>query len=291
MFFNFWGEKGAIDGVWGRGSHSAFHTWASEKYGNAYLTRAAEYKNRGKEFDVRRDSMFQTVWIENPVPTNTVPTSYSWSRGNRDKREIAITFDDGPHKTRTPQLLDILKKHNVVATFFVQGQYVNTPEGQSIVQRMVAEGHEVGHHSWDHPQLSRQEEAGLKHQIEATIAAIVKWACFCSLFFCWCVLFRATGKAPKTIRPPYGATNPVLNKRFLEQWGLRVVLWDVDPEDWKKGMTSQQIANAWATNAKNGSILLAHDIHQVTVDAMDSAVSQLKARGFTFKTADQLLNF
>lgn len=282
---------GPVDGIWGRGSHAAFHAWASAKYGSAYTTKLGEYRARGRELDIRRDPMFHGGFDLTPsapavlggaaparpaapvAPVNddAIPASGSWSRGSRAAPEIAITFDDGPHRERTPRLLDILKKHGVVATFYVQGQYVKRfPE---IIRRMVAEGHEVGHHSYDHPQLSRLTEDALNYQIDTTINEIVK----------------ASRKAPTSIRPPYGATNPVLNRKFINKWGMKPVLWDVDPEDWKPQRRSSEIVTSWTRDAKNGSILLAHDIHEVTIQAMDEAVAGLKARGFTFRTASDLI--
>jgi len=183
---------------------------------------------------------------------------------------IAITFDDGPVPEPTLRLLDMLKERNIKATFYVVG--TNAAAHPEILQRMVAEGHEIGSHSWSHPALSKLGAAGVKSQLDKTNEAI----------------FAAIGTNPKTMRPPYGATNASLNRRINEEFGMKVIIWSVDPLDWKY-RNSERVANSIITNTKAGDIILAHDIHPTTVNAMPKTLDALLAKGFKFVTVSELL--
>lgn len=187
-----------------------------------------------------------------------------------DQPCIAMTFDDGPSAALTPRLLDILKQRNIKVTFFVLGQLVQ--EHPEIVQRAVSEGHEIANHSWDHKALTKLGEGGLQHELADTSAAISK----------------ATGKPVTLMRPPYGATNPRLNRAFEKEYGMKVILWSVDPLDWKRpgpGVVSQRIV----AGAKPGAIILSHDIHPGTIEAMPAALDALLAKGYRFVTVSELL--
>jgi peptidoglycan/xylan/chitin deacetylase (PgdA/CDA1 family) len=189
---------------------------------------------------------------------------------------IAMTFDDGPHPTLTPKLLDILKERHIHVTFFVLGQMVKThPE---ILAREVAEGHEIGNHSWDHPPLNKLAEGGLQHQLADT-SAIIK---------------EVSGKAPIIMRPPYGATNPRLSRAIEKEYGMKVILWSVDPIDWKDPgpqVVTQRILSGGKESggAKPGAIILSHDIHKGTVEAMPATLDALLAKGYKFVTVSELL--
>jgi len=203
-----------------------------------------------------------------PIPRKSAPFSYNNVPGVG--RTIAITFDDGPSAKLTPQLLDILKARGVKATFFVVGQ--NAAEYPDILKRAVAEGHEIGNHSWSHLQLNRLGDAALTAQIEKTNAAIK----------------AAIGHDPVVMRPPYGATNAKLDRRFNEQWGLKVIIWDVDPLDWKY-RNSARVQNTILSQTKPGSIILVHDIHPTSVAAMPATLDALLAKGYKFVTVSELI--
>lgn len=185
-------------------------------------------------------------------------------------RTIAMTFDDGPSPKLTPQLLDILKARGIRATFFVVGQ--NAAEYPDILKRAVAEGHEIASHSWSHPQLTRLSAAAFAAQIDKTNAAIK----------------AAIGRNPTVMRPPYGATNASLDRRLNKEWGLKVILWDVDPLDWKY-RNAARVQRTILDNVKPGSIVLAHDIHASTVAAMPATLDALIARGYKFATVSELI--
>lgn len=208
--------------------------------------------------------------MESPTPATSAPSHHVYNSCNVEGRKIALTFDDGPSAKLTPRLLDMLKERGIKATFFVLGTCVAAnPE---LVKRMVEEGHEVGNHSWDHKSLAGLGAAGLQAQIDRTNAAIE----------------NAGGVKPVVIRPPYGATNSSLNKKLDEQYGLKVIMWSVDPLDWKF-RNSPRVTAQILENTKPGSIVLAHDIHATTVDAMPATLDGLKDRGFEFVTVSELL--
>lgn len=187
------------------------------------------------------------------------------------KPVIAITFDDGPHPEFTPRLLDTLKKEGIKATFFMVGKCVVTyPD---VVKRIVDEGHEVASHSWSHPLLTSLGNTSLDSQMRRTHDAIVK----------------ACGVTPTLYRPPYGASRLSQRKRIHEEFGYLSILWDVDPLDWQRPRTSQKVHDRILAQTRAGSIILCHDIHETTVDAMPSTLAELKARGFQFMTVSQLI--
>lgn len=202
--------------------------------------------------------------------TVTGPKRLSYNSCNVDGPYIALTFDDGPHPTLTPKLLDILKEKGVKATFFVLGSCVAAnPE---VLQRAAAEGHEIGNHSWDHKAFPKSGGSGVAAQINQTNAAIES----------------STGKKPTLVRPPYGATNATITKRLNEEFGLKVIMWDVDPLDWKN-RNSEHVKSEILKATKAGSIVLSHDIHPTTVDAMAATIDALKEKGFQFVTVSELI--
>jgi len=205
-----------------------------------------------------------------PAPTAAGAPKITVSQCNVDGPHIAITFDDGPHGTNTPRLLDMLKQRKIHATFFMVGQCV--AEYPAIVKRMVAEGHEVANHSWSHPQLSSMTEASVREQLQRTHDAII----------------AACGVAPKTMRPPFGAFTARQRAWSHGEWGYKCILWDVDPLDWKV-RNAEHVKNEILKAAVPGSIILAHDIHKSTIDAMPETLDGLLAKGFKFVTVSELL--
>lgn len=187
-----------------------------------------------------------------------------------DQPVIAVTFDDGPSAALTPRLLDILKQRGVRATFFVLGQLVQ--DHPEIVRRAVDEGHEIGNHSWDHKALNRLAEGGLRHELADTSEVISK----------------VTGRPVTLMRPPYGATNPRLNKAIEKEYGMKVILWSVDPLDWKD-RKAQLVEQRILKETQPGAVILAHDIHPSTIEAMPATLDALLAKGYKFVTVSELL--
>jgi peptidoglycan-N-acetylglucosamine deacetylase len=183
---------------------------------------------------------------------------------------IAMTFDDGPSPETTPRLLDILKQRNIKATFFMIGQ--NAQRNPEIVKRILAEGHEIGNHSWTHPQLSKLSDQRVTDEITKTQDAIKD----------------ASGYTPVLFRPPYGAITSRQKDWIEKQFGLSIIMWSVDPFDWKRPGASV-IEQRILAGARPGSIILSHDIHKQTVDAMPATLDALAQKGFKFVTVSQLI--
>ena len=183
---------------------------------------------------------------------------------------IAMTFDDGPSPETTPRLLDMLKQRNIKVTFFLIGQ--NAERNPEIVRRMLAEGHEIGNHSWTHPQLSKLSDDRVTQEITKTQDTIK----------------NESGFTPTTLRPPYGAITARQRAWIENQFGLNIILWSVDPFDWKRPGPSV-ITQRILSGARPGAIILSHDIHKQTVDAMPATLDALLAKGYKFVTISQLL--
>lgn len=186
----------------------------------------------------------------------------------RETRCIALTFDDGPGPD-TPRLLDTLRQEKVPATFFMLGQQVT--EHPAIVRRVVAEGFGVGDHSWSHPQLTGLTSAQVRSQMSDTAA----------------VIQRVSGVRPKLARPPYGAHNARVDE-VLASLGMPIVLWNVDSEDWKS-RNAHAVQQVIAREAKPGAIVLMHDIHPTTVDAVPGVIAELRNAGYTLVDLDDIM--
>ncbi len=183
---------------------------------------------------------------------------------------IAMTFDDGPVPALTPKLLDLLAARKLKATFFVVGQ--NAKEYPAILTRAAKEGHEIANHSWSHPNLAKMSDDGVRREMQKTDDAIKE----------------ATGKRPTLMRPPYGSITARQKTWLHETFGYRVIIWDVDPLDWKRPGPSV-VTSRIVQGTVPGSIILAHDIHAPTIDAMPATFEQLQAKGFKFVTVSELL--
>jgi peptidoglycan-N-acetylglucosamine deacetylase len=203
-----------------------------------------------------------------PAPTPARPATYAQVRV--DQPYIAMTFDDGPSAENTPRLLEMLKQRNIKATFFLIGQ--NVAANPDLVRRILADGHEIGNHSWTHPQLSKLSDDRVTMEITKTQDAIKD----------------ASGFTPTLLRPPYGAITPRQREWVEDRFGLNVILWSVDPFDWKRPGASV-ITQRILSQVRPGAIILSHDIHKQTVDAMPATLDGLIAKGYKFATVSQLI--
>ncbi len=227
---------------------------------------------RSSYADAREEHRSRPGWNQSPqVATGSLQGARpSYSSVQISEPYLALTYDDGPHPANTPRLLDILKARNVRATFFVVGP--NAKAYPQIVRRMIAEGHEVANHTWTHSDLTKLSTEKVRWEMTSTKDAIV----------------AACGVAPKVYRPPYGATNSGLRTLIRSEFGYPTIMWSVDPLDWKRpGATV--VANRLVAGARNGGILLLHDIHKPTIDATPMAVDRLMAKGFKFVTVSELI--
>lgn len=180
-------------------------------------------------------------------------------------KQIALTFDDGPHPKVTIQILETLKKYDAKATFFMLGSRVEYyPE---IAKKVHEAGHELGNHTWNHPDLTKAGLAKVGDEIIKTSS----------------IIESVTGQKVTVFRPPYGA----VNKTVRSQTNLPIVLWDVDTLDWKYRDPNQLLAHVKGAT-KDGSIILMHDIHQSTADGLDAVLAYLQSEGYTFVTVSEL---
>lgn len=180
-------------------------------------------------------------------------------------KTIALTFDDGPHATWTPKLLDGLKERGVKVTFFLMGE--NIEGNEEIVKRMAQEGHLIGNHSFRHEQLTK---AGTDHLCE-------------SLEKTGELIRELTGVTPEYVRPPYGDWNEELECRT----GLTTVLWNVDSLDWSYRNRSR-IADKVCREVEDGDIILMHDIFPTSEEAALDIIDRLSGEGWQFVTVDEL---
>jgi peptidoglycan/xylan/chitin deacetylase (PgdA/CDA1 family) len=234
----------------------------------------------GVALEVRRaipvelPSPVQFLPLELEQLPRTLPEGFktSYARCEVAEPAIAITFDDGPHPQFTPKLLDMLKERNIKATFFLVGR--NVANFPAIVKRMAEEGHEVASHTWSHPLLTGQSATSVNSQLSRTHEAIVK----------------ACGIEPVLYRPPYGGARLTQRRAIQEKFGYSTILWDVDPLDWQSPRTVQKVYDRVLSQTKVGSIVLLHDIHESTVDAMPATLDALIERGLKMVTVSQLIN-
>ncbi|MBO3746271.1 polysaccharide deacetylase family protein [Streptosporangiaceae bacterium NEAU-GS5] len=181
---------------------------------------------------------------------------------------VALTFDDGPGD-ETGKVLDVLARHHARATFFLIGQMI-TQRSAPFLRRMVSEGHEIGNHSWDHPPLSTLPKGVLRRQLVRTEDLIR----------------HVTGIRTPIMRPPYGATDQKVEAETRRE-GLSQILWSVDTLDWRDRNSEKVLARA--SSVKPGEIVLMHDIHPTTVQAVPRLLSKLDSKGFTYVTVSELL--
>lgn len=183
---------------------------------------------------------------------------------------VALTFDDGPSSANTAHLLDYLKQYNVKATFFLQGKYVkNNPD---LVAREYQEGHEIGNHTYDHPKLTDLSFDEVDDQVKKCNDAIE----------------AACGFRPTLLRPPYGSTTYSLRDHMRDVLDMACIKWAGDLRD---SFTSDinEIVNEALTTTKDGDILLLHDTHDYSVEAVPRIIEGLQAQGFTFVTVSQII--
>ncbi|MDX6575288.1 MAG: peptidoglycan-N-acetylglucosamine deacetylase [Blastocatellia bacterium] len=196
-------------------------------------------------------------------------------RGRTDTNSVALTFDDGPSPD-TEGILDVLAKYNLSATFFMVGREVESFPG--IAQRVLAEGHEVGNHSYSHPSYLFQRAAQTHAQIRRAQSVIAE----------------TIGVRPQMARPPYGVRTPAYF-RAARALDLQTVQWDVAGFDWKR-ITPRQIADNVLRKAQPGSIILLHDgdsagknTRKNTVDALPLIIKGLRDRDLQIAPLSQLL--
>jgi peptidoglycan/xylan/chitin deacetylase (PgdA/CDA1 family) len=193
-------------------------------------------------------------------------------------RLLALTFDDGPNDPYTLQIMEVLQRHSVKATFFLIGQYVQ--QKPEIARALVAAGHAIGSHTWSHPQLIFEQVHELRRQLVQTRQ----------------ILLDATGADTKIFRPPFGGRRPA-TLRTVKAFGLQTVMWNVSSHDWSAKSAGEIVARV-ERKVRGGDVILLHDGSHVrmgadrsrTVEATDRLVSRYLSEGFEFVTIPEMIN-
>ena len=183
----------------------------------------------------------------------------------KDKKLLAITFDDGPNYNVTKGLIDELDKRDARVTFFMVGNRINSQT--ELVKEIYNRGHTIGSHSYDHKRLTKLNDNNLKTEIETT-NEIIK---------------NITGEDVKYLRPPYGS----YNNDLLNKINMSFILWNVDTEDWKS-RNKDKVCEHIITHASDGNIVLLHDLYQTSVDGALCAIDKLKNEGYEFVTIEEM---
>ena len=183
------------------------------------------------------------------------------------KKRVALSFDDGPSPELTPKVLDLLKQYNAHATFYIVGSHVEGNE--EIIRQIVAQGHELGNHSYSHPLLPKKSANEVYDEVKKTSDLIAK---------------ASLGLRPMSLRPPYGG----YNKLVADQAGIAIVNWSIDSLDWKYRDAAKTIEHV-KENTHNGGILLMHDIHAESVEALPAVLEYLKSEGYELVTVEELM--
>lgn len=184
------------------------------------------------------------------------------------KKRVALTFDDGPHPQVTLQILQCLEKYKAKATFFMLGSRVQ--HYPDIALKVKNNGHELGNHTWSHPVLPKLAEAQIIHEFTKTEEAI----------------FNATGQEATVFRPPYGASNEAIDQTIPRE----SILWSIDTLDWKH-KNAEKLTAQVKQQIHNNAIILMHDIHQSTADALPAVLEFLSKEGYEFVTVSEILPY
>lgn len=197
--------------------------------------------------------------------TGLMPPEHSQTVDCMVQKCIALTFDDGPGPY-TEDLIDHLAEYDAKATFFLVGDRVDNYE--TVVTDLRDGGHQIGNHTWDHDDLTTKTNQEAIDDIDQTSDEIE----------------AVTGVRPEVMRPPYGATN----QRIVDALGQPQILWSVDTQDWLY-RDSDYVSSYVLQHASRGDIVLMHDIHKTSVDAVPEILAELTEQGYVFVTVDDLL--
>ncbi|PHV63417.1 polysaccharide deacetylase family protein [Cyanobacterium aponinum] len=256
---------------------------SAQKY-RQYNFKYSEYSKKWEDyFNNKKVYSDQQIKLPN-YPDLTIKNKSVFVSAMKPK-SIVLTFDDGPTPQYTIKILDILKKYNIKATFFVVGKRVK--DNCPIVQRMYQEGHEIGNHSYTHTYLTKIPTEQQKQEIVYT-QQIIK---------------QCVGSQPRWFRAPFGDQNPTL-LNMVNHFGLNNAQWTIDTNDWRSSSTIKSITNL-AVNNNSSAVILMHDgaktnpdfIHSEesltrinTVNALENIIINYQNRGFVFYTLSNAIN-
>lgn len=186
---------------------------------------------------------------------------------DKSKKMIALTFDDGPNYN-TSKVIDVLNKYDIRATFFVLGS--RAINNKNILKKMADSGMEIGNHTYNHLLLTKYDENKIRSEIEDTSE----------------VIYSATKKRPKLLRPSYGSVNNKIKKVA----NMPIIIWDIDTLDWKYH-NSKRITSRVVNKVRDGDIILMHDIYSASLNALSNIIPILQGNGYEFVTIDELFYY
>jgi peptidoglycan/xylan/chitin deacetylase (PgdA/CDA1 family) len=211
-----------------------------------------------------------------------LPTSQVWGRTfsglEPGSRTLALTYDDGPNDPWTLRLLEVLERHSAKATFFLIGRFVQ--QKPEIARAVAAAGHELGIHTWDHPNLIFASASEVRSQLERTRQ----------------IIFDTTGVSCTLMRPPFGARRPA-TLRIVRELGLIPVMWNVTCYDWKP-TSPEQILTRVERQMRGGDVILLHDgghkrmgaDRSHSIEATELILHSYKGEGYGFLTITQMMS-
>ena len=186
---------------------------------------------------------------------------------DKSKKMIALTFDDGPNYN-TSKVIDVLNKYDIKATFFVLGS--RAINNKDILKKMADSGMEIGNHTYNHLLLTKYDENKIRSEIEDTSE----------------VIYSATKKRPKLLRPSCGSVNNKIKKVA----NMPIIIWDIDTLDWKYH-NSKRITSRVVNKVRDGDIILMHDIYSASLNALSNIIPILQDNGYEFVTIDELFYY
>ena len=237
------------------------------------LSALAKLRPAGGTQTGREDELMAGIDASTAKLERMVRAGRALLHGDRRRPEVALTFDDGPNPPYTTQILDVLERYDVPATFFCVG--MNALAYPEEIVRIGEQGHALGNHTWSHPFLPELSQTQLTEQIDRTAQSIA----------------MVVGGAPAFFRPPYGSRSPQVMD-WLAELPPAVALWDVSVDDWAMPGV-EAIARDVQDKTQPGSIILLHDgggDRSQTVAALPEVIEGLLGRGLTFTTLDRMLS-
>lgn len=247
----------------------------AEQQGSDNIAKPAPAQASANEPETTADNAEEAVHIvvpENDVQSSVplVPREEILRSVPAAGKKVALTFDDGPSSKYTADYLRVLRENNVKATFFPIGRHIKS--NANLAALIAGEGHEIGNHTYDHPNLKRQNKDSIRQQISRTSD----------------LLNQRIQQEITLVRPPGGNYGPELEAVAAEM-NMRVALWSVDPKDWEKNRTHKEIIANIKNHIGPGSIILLHEGKPETLKALPILINDLRQDGWEFVTVSELV--
>ena len=254
-------------------TQTTFIDYDYENTNNEEINLTMYIYEKEKQVTKITEKSFQIDLLNNSIkPTNLKKTEQNYDLYyqriiNKNKKMIALTFDDGPNYN-TSKVLKILEKYNIKATFFILG--CNIEGNEKIIKKMKEQEMEIGNHMYSHRLLTKLKNNEIKEEINKVDEKILK----------------ITNKKPTLIRPSYG----IYNKRTLPLLDRPIIIWNIDTLDWKQH-NSQKIAKTVLNKVTDGNIILMHDIYSATANSLNIIIPALLKKNYQFVTVSELLYY